>query len=98
MRLLIPGKLASLMLILVLSSGVQAEVYHCVNAHGEPKYQDKPCLDGEQSEVLELHPEKQPTVVNTDQAPATEVNHNRVQNAHFDHDLQFWTSRRDARR
>ena len=96
MRSVMLSKLASLMVILLLASGVNAEIYRCLDANGELKYQDKACPDGAQSEILDLHLGKQISVAPTDQDQTTDGKHNRVQNAHFDQDLQFWTSQRDA--
>jgi hypothetical protein len=96
MRSIMLCQLAGLLLFLLLSSGGQAEIYRCIDANGQPKYQDNPCTEGEQTKLLDLHLGKQPTAVQSDQVPAVQGDQNRVQNAHFDQDLQFWTARRDT--
>ena len=94
MRSVTLRQLASFMVILLLSSGAQADVYRCLDANGRVKYQDAPCSAGERSEKMDLHLSKPISVVPANQNPSSSGKENRIQNAHFDQGLQFWASER----
>lgn len=79
-------------LFLLFSSVAQADIYICIDDKGNKKHQDKECAAGEESEKHDLgHRGKDIPIVKKDDARGSQSEQNRVQNAHFDKNLESWT-------
>lgn len=83
-------KLAGLVVILMFSSAVRADFYLCIDGNGKKKYQDKECAAGEQTEEMELKHIGTLPAEETGSHKGSQTNLNRIQNAHFDTNLESW--------
>lgn len=86
-------KLVSLFGILLIAASVEAKIYKCTDVNGKIKLQDRECSSTEQAEEINLKKLKDKlSVVASNDSKGQQFEKNRIQNAHFDHGLEFWKS------
>ncbi len=83
--------------LLLMAASLEAKIYRCTDANGKIKLQDRECSSTEQAE--EIDPKKlneRISVIAGNGSRGQQFEGNRIQNAHFDHGLEFWKSEFDT--